>query len=266
MVAILSLALGIGANTAIFTVVNAVLLRSLPVRDPGQLAIVKASTDAPIKGVRVRNSNDRFDAATGRRFYNTFPLAAVREFRAGASDAVDVFAFFSPYRVAVSEGAGSRPARVTVVSGDFFHGLGVSMALGRGLAGSDDQTGGNAIVITHGFWEASLNGDASILGRVLRLNGAPMTVVGVTSPRFHGISAAGFDGPADVFAPLSALDAIAPSEFRPTAKPKTDPDYWWLQIMARRKPGVTMEAAAARLTALFSRRPGGVRGASVAGG
>ncbi len=266
MVAILSLALGIGANTAIFTVVNAVLLRSLPVRDPGQLAIVNASTDAPIKGVRVRNSNDRFDAATGRRFYNTFPLAAVREFRAGASDAVDVFAFFSPYRVAVSEGAGSRPARVTVVSGDFFHGLGVSMALGRGLAGSDDQTGGNAIVITHGFWEASLNGDASILGRVLRLNGAPMTVVGVTSPRFHGISAAGFDGPADVFAPLSALDAIAPSEFRPTAKPKTDPDYWWLQIMARRKPGVTMEAAAARLTALFSRRPGGVRGASVAGG
>jgi macrolide transport system ATP-binding/permease protein len=251
LVAILSLALGIGANTAIFTVVNAVLLRALPVRDPRQLVFVNSSTDSAIKGVRVRNSNDRTDKVTGRRSYNTFPLAAIREFRAGASDALEVFGFYSLYKTGVSEGGASRPARVTLVSGNFFEGLGVSMALGRGLLDSDDQPGGSAIVITQGFWEGTLNGDASILGKVLRLNGAPMTVVGVTKAPFHGIANAGFDGPADIFATLSALETIAPDEFRAPGKPKTAPDYWWVQIMARRKPGVTVELASARLTAVF---------------
>ena len=253
-VAILSLALGIGANTAIFTVINAVLLRPLPVHDPQQLVFVNSSTDSALKGLWKQNSNDRIDEATGRRYYNTFPLAAVREFRAGASDALEVFAFFSLYRTGVSEGAGgSRPGRVTLVSGNFFEGLGVPMALGRGLLDSDDQPGGSAIVITHSFWERWLNADAAILGTVLRLNGVPMTVVGVTGPAFHGIAAAGFDGPVDIFAALNTLETIAPDEFRGDRdrKPKTSPDYWWVQIMGRQKPGATIEAASAHLTALF---------------
>jgi len=250
-VAILSLALGIGANTAIFTVVNAVLLRALPVRDPQQLAFVNSSTDSAVTGLWKRNSNDRTDKPTGRNYYNTFPLAAVRGFSAGVSDALEVFGFYSLYKTGVSEGGASQPARVTLVSGNFFEGLGVSMAIGRGLLDSDDQPGGSAIVITQSFWEGSLNADASILGKVLRLNGAPMTVVGVTRSPFHGIAAAGFDGPSDIFATLSALETIAPNEFRASGKPKTAPDYWWVQIMARRKPGVTMELASARMTAIF---------------
>jgi predicted permease len=252
VVAILSLALGIGANTAIFTVVNAVLLRPLPVHDPQQLVFVNSSTDAAIKGLWKQNSNDRIDKATGRHYYTTFPLAAVREFRAAASDALEVFAFFSLYKTGVSEGAGSsRPGRVTLVSGNFFEGLGVPMALGRGLLDSDDQLGGSAIVITHSFWERWLNADAAVLGKVLRLNGAPMTVVGVAAPAFHGISAAGFDGAVDIFAALNTLETIAPDEFRGNQKPKTAPDYWWVQMMGRRKPGATTEAASAHLTALF---------------
>ena len=78
-----------------------------------------------------------------------------------------------------------------------------------------------------------------------------MTVVGVTKAPFHGIANAGFDGPADIFATLSALETIAPDEFRAPGKPKTAPDYWWAQIMARRKPGVTMELASAHSTAVF---------------
>jgi predicted permease len=250
-VATLSLALGIGANTAIFTVVNAVLLRSLPVRSPEQLVIVHSSIDGPVKGVRVQNSYNYTDEATGRRYFNTFSLAAVREFRAKASGAVDAFAFFSPGKVAVSEGSGSRPAFLTVVSGNFFEGLGVPMTLGRGLMESDDEPGSRALVVTSSFWEHSLNADAAILGKMLRLNGVPVTVVGVTGAAFHGISAAGFDGPADVFAPLHALATIVPDEFRPSRKPKTAPDSWWIQVMARRRSGITAEAAAARLTAVY---------------
>jgi predicted permease len=251
LVATLSLALGIGANTAIFTVVNAVLLRALPVRDPQQLVFVNSSADSAIKGVRVRNSNDRTDKVTGRRSYNTFPLAAVRDFRAGTSDALEVFGYYSLYKTGLSEGGANRTARVSLVSGNFFDGLGVPMALGRGLLDSDDQPGTSAIVITQSFWEGSLNADASILGKVLRLNGAPMTVVGVAKAPFHGIADAGFDGPTDIFAPLGALDTISPHEFPASGKQKTAADYWWVQIMARRKAGVTMELASERLTAIY---------------
>lgn len=250
MVAVLSLAIGIGANTAIFSVVNAVLLRTLPVRAPQDLAIAYSSTDSPVKGIWRRNSNDTKDPATGRQLSNTFPLTALREFRARTSEAVEAFAFYSPGRIGVGDGAGNRPAHATLVSGNFFEGLGVPMALGRGLLDHDDQPGTTAVVVTYSFWERSLKSDASILGKELTLNGVSMTVVGVTGPGFHGISAAGFDGPAAVFAPLSALETILPGELR-SGKPKTAPDYWWLQIMARRKPGITPEAAAEQLTAVF---------------
>jgi hypothetical protein len=204
-----------------------------------------------VKGIWRKNSNDKTDATTGRQLNNTFPLAAYREFRDKASDSVETFAFYSPCRIGVSDNAGSRPALLTLVSGNFFDGLGVPTALGRGLIESDDQPGSGAIVITDSFWQRALSRDPAILGRVLRLNGTPMTVVGVTVPAFRGISAAGFDGPADVFAPLSALEAISPAEFRPSGKPKTAPDYWWVQTIGRRRPGVTIQTAAARLTAIF---------------
>jgi len=251
LVAILSLALGIGANTAIFSVVNAVLLRSLPVRDPSQLVILGASADVAIPGVRVQNSHDKTDPVTGRRFYNTFPLAVARDFRAKAADQVDAFAFFSPGKIGVNDSAGSRPGFLTLVSGNFFEALGAPMALGRGLTDADDQTGTSAIVITQFFWEHSLNSDAAILGKVLRLNGAPMVVVGVTGANFRGVSMAGFDGPADVFAPLNAMETIVPDEFRGGSRPKAAPDYWWVQILGRRRPGVSMQAAASRMTAIF---------------
>jgi predicted permease len=251
LVAIVSLALGIGANTAMFTVVNAVLLRHLPVPDPQQLVILNASAESPFGDLKKKNSSDRLDSATGRQIYNTFPLAAIGAFRTAVADVVDTFAFFSPGEVGVSGSAGGRPARLTLVSGNFFQVIGVNLALGRGLLEHDDQAGSAAIVITHSFWESSLERDPAILGKVLRLNGVPMTVVGVTDPAFRGISAAGFDGPTDIFAPLSALDTVAPVEFRRAGKPKTAPDYWWIQLMGRRKAGVTMQTAAARLTAVF---------------
>jgi predicted permease len=250
-VAIFSLALGIGANTAIFTVANAVLLRPLPVRNPEQLIIAFSTTDTGIKGLWKQNSNDKADTKTGRRWYNTFPVGALREFRNKVSDTVEMFAFFSPGRMSASDSSGTRPARVMLVSGNFFEAAGVPLTLGRGLTNDDDQHAANTIVVTSSFWESALNRDAAILGKTLRLNGAPMTVVGVTAAGFRGISAGGFDGAMDVFASLGALVTIAPLEVRAGRKSKAAPDYWWIQMMGRLKPGVTMHMASERLTAVF---------------
>lgn len=138
-VAVVSLAVGIGANTSIFTVVNASLLRVLPVRDPGQLVIVHATADSGIKGVWTKNSNNYADPATGKRFTNTFSLPALTDFRSKAADAAEAFAFFSPWQVVENDGSGSRPVQTMLVSGNFFQALGVSIVLGRGLLDSDDH-------------------------------------------------------------------------------------------------------------------------------
>ncbi len=241
-VAVLSLALGIGANTAVFTVINAALLRTLPVRNPDRLAIAKCSTGAGIKGVWTKNSNNYTDSATGRRINNTFSLATLRDFRAQASDAMEVFAFFSPGAINANDGSGNRQVRLTLVSGNFFAGLGVPMALGRGLLDGDDQPGASSIVVTYSFWDQSLGRDPSVLGRVLRLNGAPMTIVGVSGPGFRGVAASGFDGPAGVFAPLSSVDSRGAARIQRLREAQdggrllVDSDYGAAEARCNREP------------------------------
>ncbi|MGD0497141.1 MAG: ABC transporter permease [Bryobacteraceae bacterium] len=246
-VVVLSLGLGIGATTSIFTVINAVLLRTLPVHDPHDLVVAYWKADAGLN-VSTQNGIDRKNPATGQWINSTFPLVALREFRASASDALDVFGFYIPGKVGISDGATTHAAHCTLVTGNFFEGLGVRMALGRPLTEGDDQSSAPVAVVTYDFWQRSLQGDTSILGKIVRVNGVPATVVGVSAPGFHGIASAGWGGPTEVLLPLGALDEVLPREF---GKPKTAPNLWWVQLMARKQAGVTTEAAAARLTALF---------------
>ncbi len=250
LVAVLSLALGIGANTAVFTVVNAMLLKTLPVRDPQELVVLGHSTRTGLKGLWTMNSRGGKDPATGRPVGNTFSLDALTQFRAHSSDVADVFGFFVQGNAGVSSGETPEVASIMVVSGNFFSGLGVPMALGRPLMESDDQQGSMAIVLTYDFWRRSLNADASVLGRVLRVNGAAVTVVGVTAPGFRDFSAgAGGGGSPVLFGSLRAIESFAPQRFR--LKKLTAPDLWWVQLMARRRPGVTEQQIAARLTAVY---------------
>ncbi len=250
LVAVFSLALGIGANTAVFTVANALLLKTLPVRDPRELIVLGHSTKTGLKGLWTMNSRGGKDPATGRPGGNTFSLDALTQFRARASDVADVFGFFVQGHAGVSSGETPVIASIMLVSGNFFSGLGVPMALGRSLTESDDQPGSTAVVLTYDFWQRSLNADASVVGRLLRVNGAPATVVGVTAPGFRDFSSgAGGGGSPALFGSLRAAESVAPQRFR--MKKPAAPDLWWIQLMARRRPGVTEPQAAARLTSVY---------------
>lgn len=248
-VAVLSLTLGIGATTSIFTVVNAVLVRTLPVSDPQQLMVAYWKTDVPVR-MPTQNGVNRKDPASGQWLNSTFTLAALQQFRQSGAGMLDVFGFYVPGHVRVSDGTTMWPAHCTFVTGNFFEAIRARIALGRPLTEEDDRNGATAAVVTFDFWQHSLEGDASILGKVLRVAGVPVTVVGVSAPGFYGVASAGWGGPTELFLPLNAMDTVMPRELR-TGKPKTAPDFSWVQIFARKHPGVTTEAAAARLTALF---------------
>ena len=177
-------------------------------------------------------------------------LAARRQFRDSTSSVLDVFGFYNPGTAGVSDGTTTWSARCTFVTGNFFEAIRARVALGRGLTEEDDRNAATAAVVRYDFWQHWLRGDASILGKVLRVDGVPVTVVGVSQAGFHGVASAGWGGPTDLFLPLNAIDTVMPRELR-AGKAKTAPDYSWVQIFARKRPGVTTQAAAARLTALF---------------
>jgi putative ABC transport system permease protein len=218
-VAILSLALGIGANTAIFSLVNSLLIRSLPVRAPERLALLeRGSWTNPIwEQIRARQST-LFDGAIAWGNEN-FDLAA-----GGPSQAVDGM----------------------WVSGNFFDVLGVPPMLGRTFTADDDRRGGGSAgpvaVISYRFWQRHFSGAADAVGRPLGLNGVGFTVIGVTGPEFLGpVVGRGFD----VAAPLGTEPLIRGKESWLDGR-----STWWLDIMARLKPDQTIDDAMRALNAV----------------
>ena len=217
--AVLSLALGIGANTAIFSIVNSVLLRTLPVRDPERLVLLKGgSWTNPIwEQIRERQTT-LFDGAVAWG-EEQFDLAA---------------------------GGPSQPVDGLWVNGGFFDVLGVPFVLGRTFLPEDDRRGGGAngpvAVISHRFWQRHFGGAPDVIGRSLSLNRVSFTIVGVTTPAFAGpVTGRSFD----VAVPLGAEPLVRGKESWLDAR-----STWWLDIMARLKPGATIEAATLALRAV----------------
>ena len=222
-VAVLSLALGLGANTAIFTLANAVVLRSLPVRAPEQLVLV----DLRDKQHRTQPGDPYF----------TNPIW--EEIR----DHTHVFAGSFAYANRVfnlSNGGIVHHANGAVVSGAFFDVLGVHAVAGRLLGQSDDVRGcSGAVVVSGGFADRELGGAASAVGRTLSLSGHPMPIVGVADARFFGIEVG---RKADVFVPLCTVDLFdGPHALDERAT-------WYLEVMGR-APGLTPDKVGAMLSA-----------------
>ena len=230
-VAILSLALGVGANTAIFQILDAVRIRALPVSHPEQLAEVRI----------IGEDNGRSGSFNGRRSMLTNPLwERIRDRQEAFSE---IFAWGS-VNFEMSSGGESRSAEGLWVSGDFYHTLGVRPLIGRLLASNDDRRGCAAppAVISYGFWQREYGGSASALGRALTLDGHAYDVVGVTPPSFFGVDVG---RTYDVAIPLCA------EPYTRGARSSLDrKDGWFLAAIGRLKPGWSLEKATAQLKAI----------------
>lgn len=231
VVAILSLAVGIGANTAIFELVNAIRYRTIPVQDPSQLAIVKVAND--------------FDNASGN-FTSRHPLLTYglwREIEAHQQAFSKIFVW-SANDVNLAKGGQKRFAQGLWVSADFFEALCVQPLIGRLLGSQDDQPGCGQVnaVISYAFWQREYGGSASIVGRQISVNDYPAEIVGVAPQNFYGIEVG---KSFDLAVPLCSEGAINGEHSR--LKPR---DAWWLAAMGRLKPGWTIEKASAQLTAI----------------
>ena len=232
-IAVLTLALGIGANTAIFTLVNAVMLKSLPVEKPEELVLFSDTTsegtsleDTPRTGQWHRFSYASYEYL--RDHNQSFQeLAALRSGESRLS-----------VRKTDAEANAATRASGHLVTGNYFSLLGVRAARGRVLTPDDDKASAvPAAVMSHRYWEQELNSDSSVVGKTLIINGTNFTVVGVTPREFFG---ARVRRPPDFWLPLSFHPQIELRESFLTEK-----EAYWLMLMGRLQPGVTMDQAQA---------------------
>lgn len=246
-VAILSLALGIGANTAIYSAIRVVLLDTLPVRAPEELVELGwARGGTGRTGVTTMGSSGFAERRGGKSFRTNFSYSMFRVFQRTSTDSADVFGFsYVGQDVNVSLGQEAIVGSSLLVSGNFFSVLGVPTVRGRPLSELDDRAGAPPVaVITHGFWMRGFGGDPEALGRSVLLNGAPFTIVGVTPRAFFGMSKGGPFPPSDVILPLAAQPLVytraAPAERSLFAAE----DKWWVRVMARVRPGAVARVEA----------------------
>jgi predicted permease len=234
IVALLSLALGIGANTAIFSLLDAVMLRSLPVRDPAKLILLGKGNISGITGDFARTELYSYP------FYRQ-----MREENQVFSDTAAIFSMTNDVHGFVEGRTESEPMNVQLVSGTYFTTLGVRAFVGRTLNDADDNSEGDhpVAVISYAWWKRSLGGDPNVLNRTLRLGAATYNIVGVAAPEFFGTKVG--EAP-DMWVPLSMVKEVPPKYGG-----YKDNFSESLLIMARLKPGISISEATSNVNLLF---------------
>lgn len=230
-VAVLSLALGIGANTAIFQLVNAVRLRTLPVEKPEELA----SIDFPQGSMRA----GRFSTRSSRFTYTQWEQIRTQQ------QAFSNTMAWSATRFNLTKGGEARYAEGLYVTGDFFRVLDVKPIFGRTFTADDDKAacGSPGIVMSYAFWQREFGGEPNVLGRTMTLDGKAFPIIGVTPPTFYGVEVG---SRYDVAVPL-CVDRLLSEDGKGRAPIRHS---WWLAAMGRLKPGWTVERATTHLQTL----------------
>lgn len=216
-VSVLTLAVGIGGSTAIFHLVDTVLLRTLPVEAPGELSFVE---------VKARNGDD----------FGAPPYPALEEIREGSRSLAGLAAYASDQLALAIDGRREQ-VNGQVVSGNYFDLLGVRPALGRTLTEADEALDPPVAVIGYDYWQRRFGGRPDVLGRTIRYEEWTLTIVGVTAPDFAGLAVG---HPVDVTMPISVEGKLL-----------HETEAWWLGAVARRKPGVSEARAAAEADRLL---------------
>jgi predicted permease len=232
-VAVLTLALGIGANTAIFSLLDQALLRSLPVRDPQKLVVLKATGDA-WNGSSSNNGGEDND-------YFSYPM--YKDLR-DRNQVFDGLVGTAPATAGFSRRSSSQVLDVELVTGNYFNLLGVQPTLGRVFSPADDAANATpAVVVSFDFWRTSLASDPRVVGSSVSLNGHPFQVLGVAAPGFH--SAVWGQTP-QVFVPMAMLDQVTHY-----GGPLQDHFSRWMNILGRLKTGVSANQAEASVAPLW---------------
>lgn len=248
--AALSLALGIGANSAIYSVMDAVVMRWLPVRDPGSLALLKwrsadRNGDSVVQGVSGHFDGD----PKWGRLAGIFPYPAFEELCASTRVFASLFAYHPTRTLTVLSGGDAEAAAGEYVSGDFFRGLGVAPEAGRLLVEDDDRVGTAVVVLSYGFAARRFGSAPLGVGRKIFLNNVPFTVVGVTRPGFLGVD---LGSSPEFYLPLHADLALDPRDGGKRANARyLDRHYYWIEMMGRLRPGVTLQQAQAQAAPIF---------------
>jgi len=224
--AVVSLALGIGANTAVFSLVNSLLLTKLPVRDPDNL----------------------YQLIATHRVYsrNAFSYINFQKLQTNFTDIFADVAIFNRYDWECQVDQALMPVHGALASGNFYQFLGVHPAVGRLFEAADDSTGGASVaVLGYGFWQREFSGDPEVVGKVIRIEDTPFTVIGVTPAGFGG---AEVDYPRDVTLPVHAR-----KRYDPRSDIIENPGFFAFSALVRLKPGVKMQAAQSILRDLWPR-------------
>ena len=251
--AIVSLALGIGANTAIYSFMDAILLRSLPVGDPASL-VVMTWNSKPIESGKASETSvmDSMwgstyrDAVTGGVEARIFPFPAFERLQQASEPVLSsIFARFPVDKVTVQAKGEAELTAAEYVTGDFFHGIELAVAAGRPLLAGDDRAAAPPVaVVAHGFASRRFGTSANALGQQIQINNIPFTIVGVTPEGFDGIDPGVITS---VYLPMQSgrlFDRDANERF-------IDPNYYWAGIMGRLRPGVTRAQAESVLAGAF---------------
>jgi predicted permease len=243
-IAVGSLALGIGANTAIFTAAQHMLLDRLNVPHPDQLRMFYWTQ--PKEGIVSSMWGSWDDMPDGGEISTSFSYPVYQQMRQANRSMAEVFAF-KPYgRMTVTISGNAEAAETEMVSGNYYAGLGVRPQLGRGIQESDDGEVGSGPVVTISdrMWTNRFGRSPDAIGKTVLVNAQPMTVVGINPPGFTGANSA--QGTPDVFLPFSMQPIVAP-DGSDTPSLLTNKSLWWVLMMGRIKPGVSSETSQASL-------------------
>jgi len=245
-VAILTLALGIGANTAIFSFIDSVLLRSIPVKDSRQLVVFNWSAH---RKPDLHGHSDYGDCADQAGIGDcSFSIPFFKTVRAQSISFSGVAAFAGPMDVDLSGNGAASMVRGLYVSGDFFSTLGVNTFIGRPLALSDDShSAPPVIVLNYAYWVRAYDAAPSAVGRTVRLDSTTATIVGVADPNFTNLTPG---KPLDFFMPFSLADTVR-GQWWSNQDRLADPANWWIVMLGRLKPGVSIGQAQAAAATIF---------------
>ncbi len=245
--AVATLALGIGANTAIFSLVNAVMLATIPVRNPQQLAVLRWSAQAHPQNSGSSSYGDcqwtKWTEKVSGSCSFSYPM--FKEIRQHAGVFSSVGAFAGPAQLDLTGNGTASIARGEIVSGDYFQTLGVQAAAGRSIEPSDERPGAEAVaVLSYAYWQGAFGGAPSAIGKSIKLNGVPFTIVGVADAAFTRLTPGHTQ---DMWLPLSQ---VVPLRLHWGGGPDKD-STWWLTVVGRLEPGIALGQAESRVSLLF---------------